>query len=140
MDKKEIRKFFDECAPSWDEHITTDDSKISCILDRAGVRENTVVLDVGCGTGVLFPFYLARNVSRVTGVDISPEMIRIASQKAKDDRIRLICGDAETLSPSDMCDDIQCLSTLPEQGAAYRQPCKMDKAWGTAHRCPQHEP
>ncbi|MBR5292898.1 MAG: class I SAM-dependent methyltransferase [Clostridia bacterium] len=104
MDKKEIQKFFDECAPWWDEHITTDRSKISWILDRAGVRENAAVLDVGCGTGVLFPFYIARNVSRVTGVDISPEMIRIASGKAKDERIRLICADAEMLPPSDVCD------------------------------------
>lgn len=33
------------------------------------------LLDVACGTGVLFPDYLARGAS-VTGIDISPEMAR----------------------------------------------------------------
>ena len=54
MNKKEIIAYFDRCAPQWDARMVTDDGKINGILDAAGVREHDVVLDVACGTGVLF--------------------------------------------------------------------------------------
>ena len=44
--------------------------KISTILDYAGIEAGPF-LDVACGTGVLFPYYLARDVKQITGVDIS---------------------------------------------------------------------
>ena len=63
MDKQEIAAFFDRHAPQWDDHLVTDDTKLKTILDAAGVGEHTTVLDVACGTGVLFPYYLAREVA-----------------------------------------------------------------------------
>ena len=72
MNKREIAAYFDRQAPLWDAHMITDDEKIRLILNTAGVARHATVLDVACGTGVLFPYYLARDVSRVIGVDISP--------------------------------------------------------------------
>ena len=97
MNKSQIISFFDRHAPGWDANIVTDDIKINRILDAAGIKAETTVLDVACGTGVLFPYYLERSVPQVTGVDISSEMIRIASGKIQDERIRAICGDMETI-------------------------------------------
>lgn len=74
MNQREVIAFFNRCAPEWDAANIRDDGKIGFILDAAGIRPGCSVLDVACGTGVLFPDYLARGVSRVTGVDISPEM------------------------------------------------------------------
>lgn len=104
MNKKEIAAYFDRQAPDWDGHMVTDDRKIGFILDAAGVRAHTAVLDVACGTGVLFPYYLARNVSRVIGVDISIEMARIAAAKLHDPRVEVICGDIETIPVRMLCD------------------------------------
>lgn len=104
MNKKEIMAYFDRCAPQWDARMVTDDGKISTILDAAGVREHGVVLDVACGTGVLFPYYLRRNVARVIGVDISPEMAKIAASKLHDPRIEVLCGDVETIPVRMPCD------------------------------------
>lgn len=84
--------------------MVTDDQKIELILSAAEVCANQVVLDVACGTGVLFPYYLRRNVSRVIGVDISPEMARIASSKFRDPKITVICADVETLAVAELCD------------------------------------
>ena len=78
--------------------------KVCGILDAAGVREHGVVLDVACGTGVLFPYYLRRNVARVIGVDISPEMAKIAASKLHDPRIEVLCGDVETIPVRMPCD------------------------------------
>ena len=104
MNKKEIIAYFDHCAPQWDARMVTDDGKINGILDAAGVREHGVVLDVACGTGVLFPYYLSRNIARVIGVDISPEMVKIAASKLHDPRIEVVCGDVETTPVRMRCD------------------------------------
>ncbi len=96
MNRSEIIAFFNSRAAEWDARMVRSDEKISCILDAAGVHAGCCVLDVACGTGVLFPDYLARGVSRVTGIDISPEMARIAASKLHDPRVEVICGAAES--------------------------------------------
>jgi demethylmenaquinone methyltransferase/2-methoxy-6-polyprenyl-1,4-benzoquinol methylase len=55
------------------------------------------VLDVACGTGVLFPDYLARNVKSVTGIDLSPAMIDVAKVKYSDPRITLVAETRKNL-------------------------------------------
>lgn len=97
MEKKEIIAFFDRLAPGWDADMIRHDGIISQILDGAGVREGVRVLDVACGTGVLFPDYLARGVASVTGVDISPEMVKLAREKFTQQNIEVLCADVEEL-------------------------------------------
>lgn len=93
MDKKTISEFFDRCAPWWDADMVRNEAVIARILDNGGIREGVTVLDVACGTGVLFPDYLKRGVDSVTAIDISPEMARRAA--AKFPQVQVICGDVE---------------------------------------------
>ncbi len=93
MKKQDIISFFDQCAPSWDANIVKNDAVIECILDAAGIRAGINVLDVACGTGILFPDYQKRQVSSFTGIDISPKMAEIAAKKYPD--VPVICGDIE---------------------------------------------
>ena len=96
MEKRDIIEFFDRCAPTWDADMIKNDKIIETILDNAEVSENQAILDVACGTGVMFPYYLKRNVASVTGIDISPEMAKIATEKYENDpRVQVICGDVE---------------------------------------------
>lgn len=96
MEKKDVIAFFDRCAPTWDAEMIKSDVKIGRILDNAEVGAGMDVLDVACGTGVLFDYYLQRGVASVTGIDISPEMSKIAAQKfAGEPRVQVICGDVE---------------------------------------------
>ena len=95
-----VAAFFDQRAETWDAHGTPRETVINTILDTAGVTRNVSVLDVGCGTGVLFPYYLSRGAAGVTGVDLSPAMIAQAKAKfGSDPRVTLLCGDASTLAP-----------------------------------------
>ena len=59
IDQKDVISFFDRCAPGWDAEMIRNEPVIRTILDNAGIRAGVDVLDVACGTGVLFPDYLA---------------------------------------------------------------------------------
>ena len=93
MDKRKIADFFDRCAPWWDDDMVRNEVVITTILDNAGIDSGIHVLDVACGTGVLFPDYFKRGVESVTGIDISPEMAKIAQSKFPEATV--ICGDVE---------------------------------------------
>ena len=95
IDKNEVIAFFDRRAPMWDAEMVRKEDLIRTILDNGGVRPGADVLDVACGTGVLFPDYLARGANRIVGIDISPNMARIAAGKYPPERVRVICGDVE---------------------------------------------
>ena len=96
MEKKDIIEFFDRCAPTWDAEMIKSDAKIGKILDNAEIGADMDILDVACGTGVMFDYYLDRGVASVTGIDISPEMAKIAGEKyAHEPKIRVICSDVE---------------------------------------------
>ena len=96
MEKKDIIEFFDRCAPSWDADMIKSDRIIGKILDNAEVFAGMDILDVACGTGVMFDYYLQRDVASVTGIDISPKMAEIAAGKYADEpKVKVICGDVE---------------------------------------------
>lgn len=131
MDKKDIVAFFDRCAPQWDAEMIRSDEIIAKILDGAEVTEGKHILDVACGTGVLVPDYLQRNVATVTGIDISTEMIRIAREKfsvekcvtedAQEEsvkqeslaKVKLICGDVEEVAFEQQFDCIMIYNAFP---------------------------
>lgn len=110
MNKTDIIEFFDRMAPGWDADLVKNDAVIELILDNALVTEGKEVLDVACGTGVLFPEYLSRCV-QVTGVDITPEMVKIAKQKFP--QVEVLCGDAETAVPDRLFDCIMIYNAFP---------------------------
>ena len=111
MNKKEIIDFFDRCAPWWDDDMVRNEEIISTILTCGGIREGIDVLDVACGTGVLFPDYLKRGVASVTAIDISPEMAKIAAGKFP--QVNVICGDVETESFDKQFDAVMIYNAFP---------------------------
>ena len=114
MEKKDIIEFFDRCAPTWDAEMIKSDVKIARILDNAEVGADMDVLDVACGTGVMFDYYLSRGVASVTGIDISPEMAKIARQKYQNEpKVQVICGDVEEFSFDRKFDRIVVYNAFP---------------------------
>ncbi len=111
MNKENIKNFFDSLAPKWDNEPVCRKDILQIILDNAGVTDGVNVLDVGCGTGVLFPYYLERNISNLTAVDLSPEMVKIA--KSKCPMANIICGDAESIDFSQEFDMIMIYNAFP---------------------------
>ncbi len=110
MDREKIISFFDGCAKNWDAETIRNERVINTILDNSQVKENTRVLDVACGTGVLFPDYIKRGAV-VTGVDISPEMVKIAKKNFP--KIDVICEDVEKLDFSEKFDVVMVYNAFP---------------------------
>ena len=111
MNKEDVVKFFDRYAPQWDADMIRDDAIIGKILDLGNVTAGVDVLDVACGTGVLFPDYMARNVASLTGIDISPEMVKITREKFP--QVEVLCADVEEAQFGKKFDCIMVYNAFP---------------------------
>lgn len=83
---------------------------------RQTAGENAAILDLGCGTG-LHALELAKRGFKVTGIDLSPDMIAVAQRKKGN--ATFVCGDIGAnghLGPFDACislfNVINCLEGL----------------------------
>ena len=139
INTNEVIQFFDRLAPDWDAEMIRNDNVIKTILNNAGVASGKDILDVACGTGVLIPDYLSRNVASVTAIDISPKMVEIAKGKFihklrssdnsgtalenagksdtgenfKSTDLSIICGDVETYDFENQFDSIVIYNAFP---------------------------
>ena len=114
MNNKDIIEFFNMLAPSWDSDMVKSDQVIGSILDNARLSAGQSVLDVACGTGVMFDYYLQRDVASVTGIDIAPEMAKIAAGKYADEpRVEVLCGDVEEFNFDRKFDRIVVYNAFP---------------------------
>ncbi len=111
MNKQTVADFFDRCAPWWDADMVRNETVIASILNNGGIRPGVDVLDVACGTGVLFPDYLKLGAASVTGIDISPEMAKIAA--AKFPEVEVLCGDVEQTRFSRQFDCVMVYNAFP---------------------------
>src|SRR5919106_1078622 len=70
-------------APLYDSRTREFDTYRRRIVERLPLRRGDVVLDVGCGTGLCFPYLLERvgPEGAVVGVDASAEMLEVAAER-----------------------------------------------------------
>lgn len=111
MNKQDVIQFFDEKASGWDEDMIRSDWIINTILDNAEITAGHSVLDVACGTGVLFPDYVNRGIGDITAIDISPEMAKLAQNKSP--QVKVLCGDVEQTAFDRKFDRIMVYNAFP---------------------------
>ena len=136
MDKNSVRDFFNACAPGWDAGMVRNERIIATILDGARVCAGKTVLDVACGTGVLFGDYVRRGAAQVTAIDLSPEMAARAAAKAGGSPVTVLCGDVETdvrvreNAPYDVVMVYNALPHFPDPARLVRMLAGLVKAGG----------
>jgi ubiquinone/menaquinone biosynthesis C-methylase UbiE len=87
---------------SWAEYVLK-------LLERAGARPGQSLLDLACGTGAM-TLLLAQAGYQATGMDLSPEMLEIARQKAAEQKqeMEFFQGDLRTFKTGSNYNVITC--------------------------------
>jgi ubiquinone/menaquinone biosynthesis C-methylase UbiE len=88
-----VKDYFDNQADQWDLYSHHDPHKLCKIMHMCDLHPGQRVLDVACGTGVLFPWLLAHDPALLAGIDISDGMTRVARQKYRDNRLQVMTLD-----------------------------------------------
>ena len=89
-----ISDYFDKRAGHWDDHYEPNLPVRLAVAFLSGAGSGMRILDIACGTGVMFPELLGMGVSELVGVDISPAMAGLAAAKFSGEaRLRVFCAD-----------------------------------------------
>jgi SAM-dependent methyltransferase len=104
------------------------------VIDRAGLRGDELVADVGCGNGAYLAELARRgHGGRVVGFDLSPGMLRASRDQVPG--VALIAADAAALplpsGATDVTMAIHMLYHLPDPAAAVRELRRVTRAGGT---------
>jgi len=87
----DMATFFDNLATDWenapDEYVIREN-----LVSMMGLPPNSNIADVGCGKGVMLEHLLKTNPYKITAVDISGEMIRLAKEAYADKYVEFIHG------------------------------------------------
>ncbi|TVR51660.1 MAG: class I SAM-dependent methyltransferase [Puniceicoccaceae bacterium] len=78
------QSFFDAHAPHYERNAFTANTvrEVDFLIETCGLRDGQRILDVGCGTG-RHAIELARRGCRVTGIDLSEQMLARAGEAAR---------------------------------------------------------
>jgi len=81
--KRETMRHYDHLAQVYDAlYYEEQKAKIEVALDSIKLKQNELILDVGCGTGLLFQ-HLARAAKLVVGIDVSSKILREARKRTE---------------------------------------------------------
>jgi cyclopropane fatty-acyl-phospholipid synthase-like methyltransferase/acyl carrier protein len=96
------------------QHGMADFAQIDEMLDRLKPRAGDVVLDVGCGYGLISQYIADRTGARVVGIDLSPSAIDYAKRLAETDtRLQFHVMDMRDIQfPSGMFSHIVSIDTI----------------------------
>jgi SAM-dependent methyltransferase len=119
-----VREGYREWLPTYDG--TVEDTMDLALLDRLdSVSWSSVdrAVDLGCGTGRTAGWLRSSGVTRIDGVDVTPEMLEVARQRGLHDR--LVEGDVRSTGLDAHAYDLVvcCLvdEHLPELSGLYRE-------------------
>ena len=105
-DEKATRNHFNNLAGNWDENCHPEKQKIIHFLKEIDLKPDQKILDLGCGTGVLFPYLseLTEEKSEICAIDSAICMAATAFKK-NSANVEIICADIQFLPLSSCCFD-----------------------------------
>jgi ubiquinone/menaquinone biosynthesis C-methylase UbiE len=103
------QEFFDRLAAEWDLMYTAEDlERLQHLVDKLPVKAGMQILDLGCGTGILFDLLRRKTGERggVVGVDFSLEMVQKAHRNFPFANVHVVDADASELPFGDRVFDL----------------------------------
>ena len=120
----QVAKYWNDIAKQFDSIYTGEKSAVGRVLDRwlrqdifgrfdwvmrkAGNVKDSTVCDIGCGSGRFVTELAKRGAKRVLGVDVAPEMLKLAQELVDNDgvgdRCEFMHADVENWASSERFD------------------------------------
>ena len=99
--KKKVLRHYDKLARIYDSLYGEEQNvKIELILKKVKIEYGDLLLDVGCGTGLLIN-YITSRINHFVGLDIAEKTLKVAAERARrfkiKQKISLVQGDADNL-------------------------------------------
>jgi len=96
--KRDVMHRYDLTAHIYDmQYAEEQTAKIEAVMESINMEKEGLVLDVGCGTGLLFN-YVANKAEAIVGLDISRKILLQAKERAKKFlRVHLILADSDNV-------------------------------------------
>jgi 2-polyprenyl-3-methyl-5-hydroxy-6-metoxy-1,4-benzoquinol methylase len=67
--------------------------RVDLFKEIAGLEPGKRICEIGCGTGVFTKELLEKTGVNIVGIDISPELLRLAQEHLNDPRVTFVIGD-----------------------------------------------
>jgi len=81
--KRRVMRRYNQSAQAYDtQYHEEQEAKVKAIMQSLSLKQSSVVLDAGCGTGLLFQ-HLAERTESITGTDISKGLLQKARKRAQ---------------------------------------------------------
>lgn len=112
--KREVMRDYDRLEAIYDTQYTEEQSaKIKAALSGMRLREDSLMLDAGCGTGLLFE-HVANQAKLLVGLDFSSSTLKEAKKRTKQfSNVALIHADADyTPFPNETFDAVFAITLL----------------------------
>ncbi len=131
MYERSWQRFFEAEASTYMDNVFTKNTEfeVAFLFEELGLSAGDSVLDIGCGTG-RHAVRLAEKGIRVTGIDLSPEMLAIARESARQAGVdaHFVEGDAASTRLDTtfhhaicLCEGAFCLLEPDEKAVTYHQ-------------------
>jgi ubiquinone/menaquinone biosynthesis C-methylase UbiE len=95
--KRKIMQRYDATAHLYDMRYSEEQTvKIQAALENINIKDHSSVLDVGCGTGVLFQ-HIVHEAENIVGLDISKMTLIHAKERTSSPNVHLVWADADNM-------------------------------------------
>jgi ubiquinone/menaquinone biosynthesis C-methylase UbiE len=127
---------YDQSAKVYDNrYYEEQEAKIEAALSGFTLEKENMILDMGCGTGLLFPYVTSR-VKLVVGIDISASIVKQAKKRMKTyTNTALIRADADYAPfPNETFDTVFAITLLqntPKQSRTINEMKRLTKQKAT---------
>jgi len=96
--KRSVMRHYNQSAKVYDsQYCEEQEAKIRRAMNNLTLHEDSIILDAGCGTGLLFA-HIVEKAKFIVGLDISRGTLKEAEKKAKNYKnVALILSDADNM-------------------------------------------
>lgn len=112
--KREVMRNYDGLAPIYDvQYAEEQNEKMKTALKSVHIEDNGYVLDLGCGTGLLFE-HVGNRAKLLVGLDVSAKVLKGAKKRAKQfPNVAILQADADlTPFPKEIFDAVFAITLL----------------------------